>query len=79
MSPSIETTLQRMGRCEADLAANGIELTSARGGAMRLLVRQHLDYFQLMLGYDAGPREIMALAKRLKSPRGQSSISRGER
>jgi hypothetical protein len=52
-----------------DLAANGIELAGARAGAMRLLVRRHLDYFQLMLGYDAGPREIMALAKRLRSLR----------
>jgi hypothetical protein len=69
MSSSAETSLKRMGRCVSDLASNGIDLAGAGERAMRRLVRRHLDYFQLMLGYDAGPREVIALAKRLRSGR----------
>ena len=45
----------------ADLAHHGINLTDARGVALRRLVRVHLEYFQLMLGYDARPAEIVEL------------------
>ena len=67
MAPSAETSLKRMGRCVSDLARNGIDLAGTGRRAMRLLVRRHLDYFQLMLGYDAGPREVVALVDRLRS------------
>ena len=47
----------------ARAAAGDAELVmeSLRGDpdAFSLLVRRHLDYFQLMLGYDAGPRTEM--------------------
>lgn len=66
MSLSAKTRLERMGRCESDLARNGVDLLGAGERAMRLLVRRHLDYFQLMLGFDADAREIIALAKRLR-------------
>ena len=69
MSAVAAVHLDRMGRCETDLARNGIDLLGAGERAMRLLIRRHLDYFQLMLGYDAGPGEVVALAKRLKSAR----------
>ena len=69
MSPSAETSLKRMGRCESDLARNGIDLAGSGERAIAMLVRRHLDYFQLMLGYDAGPREVVALAKRLRGLR----------
>ena len=58
-----------MRLCERDLKSNGIDLAVADEGAMRLFVRQHLDYFQLMLGYDAAPREVIALENRLRSRR----------
>jgi hypothetical protein len=66
MSPSAERSLKRMGQCESDLARNGIDLTGTGVRAMRLLVRRHLEYFQLMLGYDASPREVIALATCLR-------------
>ena len=69
MSPLTETGLVRMRQCQSDLALNGIDLAGAGERAVRLLVRRHLDYFQLMLGYDAGPREIVALAERLRGRR----------
>ena len=69
MPASAATSLERMRRCQSDLAANGIDLARIGARAMRVLVQQHLDYFQLMLGYDAAPREVIALAQRLKDPR----------
>jgi len=69
MRSSAATSLQRMRRCQSDLAANGIRLAGTGDRTMRLLVRRHLDYFQLMLGYDARPREVVALAQRLKDMR----------
>lgn len=70
MPSSAAASLQRMRRCQSDLAANGIDLAGKGERTMRVLVRRHLDYFQLMLGYDAGPREIVALARRLGEPHG---------
>ena len=61
MAPSHETQLKRMSDCMADLANHGINLADARGVALRRLVRVHLEYFQLMLGYDARPAEIVEL------------------
>ena len=78
MSALAATRLNRMGRCESDLARNGIDLLGAGERAMRLLVRRHLDYFQLMLGYDAGPREVIALAKRLSSERNGGAQIKGD-
>ena len=69
MAPSAETKLRRMGQCGSDLARNGIDLVGSGERGIALLVRRHLDYFQLMLGYDAGPREVVALAKRLRGLR----------
>ena len=69
MWSSAETSLRRMRQCQADLAENGIDLVGTGERTMRLLARQHLDYFQLMLGYDARLREVVALALRLKEPR----------
>lgn len=59
-----------MGRCDADLARNGIDLLGAGDRETGVLVRRHLDYFQLMLGYDAGPREVLSLVRRLRGGRG---------
>ena len=61
MSLSQGTRLERMGACLADMAEHGIDLAGAHGAALRHLVRLHLEYFQLMLGYDAAPTEIAEL------------------
>ena len=66
---TVERRLRRMRRCELDLKRNGIDLADADVRATRLLVRRHLDYFQLMLGYDAGPGEVIALENRLRRRR----------
>ena len=76
MSPRTETGLVRMRQCQSDLALNGIDLAGAGKQAVRLLVRRHLDYFQLMLGYDAGPREIVALVERLSRRRQRGGSGR---
>jgi len=54
--------------CRSDLLANGIDLAGAGHESLRRLVRLHLDYFQLMLGYDAAPAEIVALFERTGTP-----------
>ena len=69
MASSAATSLRRMRRCQSDLAANGIDLAGTGERTMRVLVRRHLEYFQLMLGFDAGPREVVALARRMTDPR----------
>ena len=79
MTPTLETRIKRMLECESDLAANGIHLARSGKRAMRLLVRIHLDYFQLMLGYDAAPREVIALAQRLKERHGGGTGRAGRR
>ena len=61
--------LYRMRLCELDLGRNGIDLAGSGVRGLRLLVWLYLDYFQLMLGYDAAPREVIALENRLRSRR----------
>jgi len=61
MAPSYRTKLGRMSACRADLLDNGIDLARADLRALCRLVTRHLDYLQLMLGWEAGPREIVGL------------------
>ena len=49
--------------CVSDLRDNGIDLTHANERQVRRVVREHIDYFQLMLGYDSDPAEIVELVK----------------
>ena len=65
--PSRRTKRARACACRSDLRASGID--PDRGGRRGLyaLVRRHLDYFQLMLGYDASPAEIVALFERTRA------------
>ena len=69
MSTPAAINLRRMRQCELDLKRNGIDLAETGGRRLRLLVRQHLDYFQLMLGYDAAASEVVALESRLRGLR----------
>jgi hypothetical protein len=59
--PSQEIQLTRLAACRADLLDNGIDLACADLRALWRLVTRHLDYLQLMLGWEAGPREIVGL------------------
>ena len=61
MIPSHEARLHRIGACISDLSRNGIHLLDVNVGTRFKLVQQHLDYFQLMLGYDTDPDEILQL------------------
>jgi len=66
MLPCDATRLSRMRACRSDLLVNDIALDSADHQALAELSRRHLDYFQLMLGYDAAPGELVSLAKRIR-------------
>ena len=55
-----------MGMCQTDLADNGIDLARTDEDGLRRIVGRHLDYFQMMLGYDARPAEVLTLCKRLR-------------
>jgi len=61
MMPSHATRLTRLAVCRSDLLENGIDLARADLRTLSQLVRRHLDYLQLMLGWDAGVREIVEL------------------
>jgi hypothetical protein len=61
MLPSQETQLARLAACHADLLDNGIDLARADGRALCRLVTRNLDYLQLVLGWEAGLREIVGL------------------
>jgi hypothetical protein len=61
MLPSSEMQLARLAACRSDLLENGIDLARADLRKLSQLVRRHLDYLQLMLGWDADVREIVRL------------------
>jgi len=63
MLPTQQVRLQRISFCIADLGDNGISLTQIHDRKLQKLVRQYVDYFQLMLGYDSDAEEIIALLK----------------
>ena len=61
MVPSYQTQLSRVNACQADLLDNGIDLARGDCRARCRVVRRHLDYLQLMLGWHADLREIVGL------------------
>ena len=61
MMPNMHTKLLRGSACRADLRDNGIDLEQVDPAVAGEFIRQNLDYFQLMLGYDAREREVYAL------------------
>ena len=63
MRPSDELQLDRVRACVADLADNGIDLFDADDEEIREVVYDNLDYFQLMLGSDAEPDELISLLR----------------
>jgi hypothetical protein len=63
MMPTHALLKERIHSCVSDLSANGIDLIRADDFQIRGVVRQYLEYFQLMLGYDSDPEEVMALLR----------------
>ena len=75
MLPAHETQLARLAACRSDLLDNGIDLARADLRTLSQLVRRHLDYLQLMLGWDAGLREILTLVKEVSGNAGGESAA----
>ena len=68
MTPSPHALERRIAICVSDLRSNGIDLTRADDRRVRQVVREHLDYFQLMLGYESDPADVIALVKARRVP-----------
>lgn len=66
MLPTSKLRHARIATCVSDLSENGINVASADDRQLGRLVREHLEYFQLMLGYDSDPAEILELLKERK-------------
>jgi hypothetical protein len=64
MIPTQEICLERIQFCISDLSQNGIDLNNVDSRHQARLVHEHLDYFQMMLGYDSDPSEVLELLKR---------------
>jgi hypothetical protein len=64
MIPTSKTCIERIESCITDLSENGINLVGADDRKLAHVVREHLEYFQLMLGYDSDPKEVLNLLKR---------------
>ena len=47
--------------CTTDLLRNGIDVSRMHGRHLRALLREHLDYFQLMVGGEPDVGELAAL------------------
>jgi hypothetical protein len=79
MLPSSKTQLTRISACRSDLTDNGIDPDALGPRALCDLARRNLDYFQTMLGYDAGLREVVSLIHRTRDSARARSTRRGER
>ena len=64
MMPTPRICDERMESCISDLSENGINLIGADDHRLAQVVREHLEYFQLMLGYDSDPEEVLGLIKK---------------
>lgn len=63
MMPTARLQRTRIATCIADLSENGINLSAADDRRLRQVVREHLEYFQLMLGYDSDAGEVLRLIR----------------
>lgn len=66
MLPTRKIQINRMSACLSDLTDNGINLDALGRRALCDLARRNLEFFQSMLGYDAGLREVVALIERAR-------------
>lgn len=58
---SPRTKLNRIRACRSDLTDNGINPDALGPRALCDLARRNLGYFQSVLGYEAGLREVVEL------------------
>ena len=79
MFPPMKTRLTRMAACRSDLSDNGIDADTLGDRALAAMARRNLEYFQAMLGYDAGLREVIALMARTRGTGGDGRVSRAAR
>ena len=63
MLPTKAIRLDRIRACVCDLCDNGIDIEHADDRGLDRVVHEHIDYFQLMLGYDTDPGEVLQLLK----------------
>lgn len=63
MMPTPQARIERIESCISDLSDNGINLMGADDRRLVQVVREHLEYFQLMLGYDSDAQEVLDLLK----------------
>ena len=63
MMPTARLQRTRIATCLADLSDNGINLAAADDRELRRVVRKHLEYFQLMLGFDSDAAEVLQLIR----------------
>ena len=74
MDVSRKKRLARMCACRSDLADNGISTDAMGPRALCDLARRNLEYFQAMLGCDAGLREVVELMTATEqSPRARAA------
>ena len=79
MFPSKSSRVARMRACRADLTNNRLDPDAMGPRALRDLARRDLDYFQAMLGYDAGVREVVELIGRARDPARRAREQAGAR
>jgi hypothetical protein len=70
MTPSFNARLGLIRSCVEDLRVNGIDLAGADVCRIEQVVHQHLDYFQLMLGYEPEAPEVVSLIRQEVEPAG---------
>lgn len=56
--------LERIAACRLDLFENGIDISCQTAVELGAFVEQELEYFQLMLGDDSTPGQVLSLIRR---------------
>ena len=75
MDLSRKKLLARMSACQSDLADNGICTDAMGPRALRDLALRNMEYFQAMLGCDAGVPEVVELMTATsQSPRARPAV-----
>ena len=69
MRATNESQLAGIRSCVSDLSANGIDVSEVDDRGLRSVVREHLDYFQLMLGCEPAAEDIVDLINRVRRER----------
>ena len=73
--PTLHTKLRRADACRSDLLDNGINPDTLGPRALCDLARRNLEYFQSMLGYEAGLRDVVTLINRTRDSGRRGSLA----